>query len=74
MPGPRLVSAFQGTPYEFPNTTGVVSRCPHTPACLDAINTYYGRGDIPIGVYKGTALAEMASPYAEEAPLTRQRR
>ena len=23
-----------------------------------------GRGDIPIGVYKGTALAEVASPYA----------
>src|SRR5215510_4863950 len=35
---------------------GVVSRCPHSPACLDAINTYYGRGEIPIGVYKGTAL------------------
>jgi len=43
---------------------GVVSRCPDTPACLDAINAYYGRGDIPIGVYKGTALAEVASPYA----------
>lgn len=44
--------------------TGVVSRCPDSPACLDAINTYYGRGDIPIGVYKGTALAVVASPYA----------
>jgi hypothetical protein len=43
---------------------GVVSRCPDTPACLDAINTWYGRGDIPIGVYKGTELAEVASPYA----------
>jgi inosine-uridine preferring nucleoside hydrolase len=43
---------------------GVVSRCPDSPACLDAINTYYGRGDIPIGVYKGRGLAEMASPYA----------
>ena len=31
---------------------GVVSRCADSPACLDAINTYYGRGDIPIGVYK----------------------
>jgi hypothetical protein len=39
--------------------TGVVSRCPYSPACLDAVNTYYGRGDIPIGVYKGTALAEI---------------
>jgi len=45
---------------------GVVSRCPYSPACLDAINTYYGRGDIPIGVYKGTTLAEMGSPYAKE--------
>ena len=44
---------------------GVVSRCSYSPACLDAINTYYGRGDIPIGVYKGTALAEMGSPYAK---------
>src|SRR5438093_12506916 len=43
---------------------GVVSRCPHSPAWLDAINTYYGRGEIPIGVYKGTAVAEAASPYA----------
>jgi len=23
---------------------------PHTPLCADAVNTYYGRGDIPIGV------------------------
>lgn len=45
---------------------GVVSRCPYSPACLNAINTYYGRGDIPIGVYKGTTLAEMGSPYAKE--------
>ena len=44
---------------------GVVSRHPYSPACLDAINTYYGRGDIPIGVYKGTALAEHGSPYAK---------
>jgi len=44
---------------------GVVSRCPHSPACLDAINTYYGRGEIPIGVYKGSTLAEMGSPYAK---------
>jgi hypothetical protein len=45
---------------------GVVSRCPYSPACLDAINTYYGRGDIPIGVYQGTTLAERGSPYAKE--------
>src|SRR4029450_1766732 len=32
-----------------------------------AINTYYGRGDIPIGVFKGkgSKLAEMGSPYAK---------
>jgi hypothetical protein len=44
---------------------GVVSLYPHSPACLDAINTYYGRGDIPIGVYKGSKLAAHGSPYAK---------
>jgi hypothetical protein len=44
---------------------GVVSRCPDSPACLDAINTYYGRGDIPIGVYKGSKLAMHGSSYAK---------
>src|SRR4029434_5867713 len=44
---------------------GVVSRCPYSPACLDAINTYYGRGDIPIGVYKGSKLARQGSSYAK---------
>jgi len=44
---------------------GVVSRCAHSPACLDAINTYWGRGEIPIGVYKGKNLAEVSSPYAK---------
>lgn len=43
---------------------GVVSLHPYSPACLDAINTYYGRGDIPIGVYKGSKLAQQGSPYA----------
>jgi hypothetical protein len=43
---------------------GVVSRHPYSPACLDAINTWYGRGDIPIGVYKGRALPDHGSPYA----------
>jgi hypothetical protein len=42
---------------------GVVSRHPYSPACLDAINTYYGRGDIPIGVYKGSMLNLHGSPY-----------
>jgi inosine-uridine nucleoside N-ribohydrolase len=44
---------------------GVVSRCPYSPACLDAINRYYGRGEIPIGVYKGSKLAMHDSPYAQ---------
>jgi hypothetical protein len=52
---------------------GVVSRCPHSPACLDAINTYYGRGDIPIGVYKGKELgarSRYAKAVAERCPHT----
>jgi hypothetical protein len=44
---------------------GVVSLHPYSPACLDAINRYYGRGDIPIGVYKGSKLARHGSPYAK---------
>ena len=44
---------------------GVVSLHPWSPACLDAINTHYGRGDIPIGVYKGSKLAAHGSPYAK---------
>ncbi|HMJ66473.1 MAG TPA: nucleoside hydrolase [Candidatus Binatia bacterium] len=44
---------------------GVVSLHTYSPACLDAINTYYGRGDIPIGVYKGSGLAMHGSPYAK---------
>jgi hypothetical protein len=44
---------------------GVVSLHPWSPACLDAINTWYGRGDIPIGVYKGAKLAAHGSPYAQ---------
>jgi hypothetical protein len=44
---------------------GVVSLHPYSPACLDAINTHYGRGDIPIGVYKGSKLARHGSSYAK---------
>src|SRR6185295_5050317 len=43
---------------------GVVSVYPYSPACLDAINTYYGRGAIPIGVHKGSKLALHESSYA----------
>ena len=31
----------------------VSSTCPGSAACADAINTYYGRPDIPIGIKKG---------------------
>jgi hypothetical protein len=44
---------------------GVISRHRYSPACLDAINTFYGRGDIPIGVYKGSTLDEHNSTYAK---------
>jgi hypothetical protein len=37
---------------------------PYTPACLDAINTYYGRPGIPIGVGKNLPIAT-TSLYAE---------
>jgi hypothetical protein len=37
---------------------------PWTPACLDAINTYYGRPNIPIGVGKNLPVTT-TSPYAE---------
>jgi purine nucleosidase len=43
---------------------GVSSKNAHTAACLDAINTYYGRGDIPIGVLKGPGVEE-TSKYTE---------
>src|SRR4030095_2205348 len=31
----------------------------------EAINTYYGRVEMPIGVYKGSKLAMHGSPYAK---------
>ena len=34
----------------------VSSTCPGSAACVDAINTYYGRPDIPIGVKKGNGV------------------
>ena len=52
---------------------GAVSRCPYSPACLDAINTYYGRGDIPIGTYKGNekgprSKSRYAKAVAQQCP------
>ena len=32
---------------------------------IDAINTWYGRGDIPIGIYKGSLYKPDTSPYLE---------
>jgi len=37
---------------------GVCVKHPATPLCLDALNTYFGRAEIPIGVVKGAALYE----------------
>jgi hypothetical protein len=37
---------------------------PYTPACVDAINTYYGRPNIPIGVGRNLVL-KTTSPYTE---------
>jgi purine nucleosidase len=42
----------------------VSSKEPYSAACLDAINTYYGRGDVPIGTPKGPAVGEK-SKYTE---------
>jgi inosine-uridine nucleoside N-ribohydrolase len=43
---------------------GISARHPFSGPCLDAINTYYGRGDIPIGVVKG-ATGDNKSKYAQ---------
>lgn len=42
-----------------------------TPACIDAINTFYGRGDLPIGTPKGAGTqkkSKYARPIAERFP------
>jgi hypothetical protein len=38
---------------------------PYTPACVDAINTYYGRPGIPVGVGKNLPIATV-SPYTRQ--------
>src|SRR5690606_28241360 len=43
----------------------VTSDDQHAPSCTDAINHYFGRPDIPIGVEKGIALREF-SKYTKE--------
>jgi len=57
---------------------GVVSAYPYAAACLDAINTYYGRGNIPIGVIKtihtnfyqrqSKSVTNYSQPVAEVCP------
>lgn len=47
---------------------GVSSGHPHSAACLDALNTFYGRPEIRIGVVKGSAPTHQ-SKYAEQIAL-----
>ena len=51
--------------------TGVSSKNPWSPLCLSALNTYFGRGDIPLGVLKGPGSSKRsryAQQIAEEFP------
>lgn len=38
---------------------------PSGAAAIDAINTWYGRGDIPVGIYKGNLPDPDSSPYLD---------
>jgi len=44
---------------------GVCVKNPWSPLCLDALNTYFNRPEIPLGVVKGPALSE-PSNYARQ--------
>ncbi|WP_158261201.1 MULTISPECIES: nucleoside hydrolase [Pirellulaceae] len=46
--------------------TMISAKHPWSAACTDAINTYYGRPDLPIGVPKGKAGIQQGSKYAEQ--------
>jgi purine nucleosidase len=51
--------------------TGVSAKNPHSPACLDALNTYFGRPDLPLGVVKGPGFlrdSKYAKQIADEFP------
>ncbi len=51
--------------------TGVSSKNPWSPLCLSALNKYFGRGDIPLGVLKGPGSSKRsryAQQIAEEFP------
>ena len=50
---------------------GVSSKNPWSPLCLSALNTYFGRGDIPVGALKGpgpSKRSRYAQQIAEEFP------
>ena len=50
---------------------GVSSKNPWSPLCLSALNTYFGRADIPLGVLKGpgpSKRSRYARQIAEEFP------
>jgi len=50
---------------------GVSSKNPFSPLCLSALNTYFGRGDVPLGVLKGPGSSKRsryARQIAEEFP------
>ncbi|HWI58536.1 MAG TPA: hypothetical protein VNZ22_15025, partial [Bacillota bacterium] len=46
--------------------TMVSSKHPWSAPCTDAINTYYGRPNLPIGVPKGPGAIEQGSRYARQ--------
>ena len=51
--------------------TGVSSKNPWSPLCLSALNAYFGRADIPLGVLKGPGSSKRsryARQIAEEFP------
>ena len=41
------------------------SKHPGSPACTEALNTYFGRGDLPIGAPKRSSGTQQSSTYAE---------
>lgn len=46
--------------------TMVSSKHPWSAPCVDAINTYFGRPDLPIGIPKGPGAIEQGSKYAKQ--------
>lgn len=51
--------------------TGVSAKNPYSPPCLDALNTYFGRPELPLGVVKGPGFfrdSKYAKQITEEFP------